>query len=60
MLFRVSMTGLIVGAGALSAIGGVTLLNDGRTALAALILATAAVVCGIGVATWRWSGELTR
>lgn len=60
MLFRVSMTGLIVGAGALAAIGGVTLLNDGRTALAALILATAAVVCGIGVATWRWSGELTR
>ena len=60
MLFRVSMTGLIVGAGALAAIGGVTLLNDGRTALAALILAAAAVVCGIGVATWRWSGELTR
>lgn len=60
MLFRVSMTGLIVGAGALAAIGGVTLLNDGRTALAALILAAAAVVCGIGVAAWRWSGELTR
>lgn len=44
----------------MAAIGGVTLLNDGRTALAALILAAAAVVCGIGVATWRWSGELTR
>ena len=60
MLFRVSMTSLTVVCGVLAAVGGVTLLNDGRTTLGALILATAAVVCGIGVATWRWSGELTR
>ena len=60
MSYRIVMTGLILGAGVLAAIGGVSLLSDDRVALGITILVTAAVVCGTGVATWRWSGELTR
>ena len=58
MLFRVSITGLTVGASAVAAIGGITLLSESRT-MGAVMIATAVLVCGIGIATWRWSRELT-
>lgn len=54
MLFRVSMTGLTVGASAVAAIGGITLLSESRTTMGAVIIATSVVVCGIGIAIWRW------
>lgn len=54
MLFRVSMTGLTVVASAVAAIGGVALLSESRTTMGAVMIATAVVVCGIGIATWRW------
>ena len=54
MLFRVSMTGLTVGAGVLAAIGGITLLSENQTTMGVVMIATGSVVCGIGVAIWRW------
>lgn len=59
MLFRVSMTSLTVGAGVLAAIGGIALLSENQTTMGAVMIATALVVCGIGVATWRWLREPT-
>ena len=60
MLFRVSMTGLTVGAGVLAAIGGIALLSDNQTTMGIVMIATAVVVCGIGVATWQWLREPTQ
>ena len=59
MFFRVSMTVLILAVGLWPAIGGMSLLSDGRTMLGISMLATATFVFGSGVATWRWSRELT-
>lgn len=59
MFFRASMTILILAVSLLPAIGGMSLLSDGRTTLGTVMLATAVVVGGTGVATWRWSRELT-
>ena len=53
------MTVLILAVGLWPAIGGVSLLSDGRTMLGITMLATATFVFGSGVATWRWSRELT-
>lgn len=60
MLYRSAMTGLTLVASVLAAIGGANLLNDGQTTIGLMMLATAVVVSGIGVATWRWTRELTR
>lgn len=53
------MTSLTVGAGVLAAIGGIALLSENQTTMGAVMIATALVVCGIGVATWRWLREPT-
>ncbi len=45
-------------AGILVAIGGVILLSEDQTTIGGLMIAAA--VCGMGYATWRWLGELTR
>lgn len=54
------MTVMTLAASVLVTIGGVTLLYDGRLALGITMLATAAMICAIGVVTRRWAGELTQ
>lgn len=59
-LLRSRITVMTLAASVLVTIGGVTLLYDGRLALGITMLATAVMICAIGVVTRRWAGELTQ